>query len=399
MPSFVYSARGESTTRRIAADNLPQAMLRLRDQDVAVRSIRAEREELELQLSGPERRMLPAVYEQLAGMMDEGLPIGESLRRIGTELRSQRLRLSLVALADAVENGLSLSEGMGRQPDAYPATVRAAVRAGEAAGDLSRALRSVADHQRELMQMSRGISVPLVYPLIILIIAVAYALFVSTFIFPKFVQLYFDLGMEGSDFPAPTRVVLAVSRVLPMILVGMFVAVGMLYLAWRAYERSSRGMYDFGLWRLRIPIAGRVMMYTALARACSTLAMLLRGGVDALSALRLAREAAGDRVVGLALRRAEAVYEDGGDLVDGLRETGTLPEEFIFRISAATDSGAMADALDNIAADYMDASDSLVRRWVVISGPVIVIILGLGIGFTGFATFAPLIGVVQNLSQ
>lgn len=399
MPSFIYSVAGESAKRHLAADSLPQALLRLQAEGVTVQSIRAESEELALQLSGPERRMLPSIYEQLAGMVDEGLPLGECLRRIAFELRTRRLRLSLMALADAVENGLALSGGMARQPDCYPATVRAALRAGEASGDLSGALRSVAEHQRELLQMTRGVSVPLVYPIIILIVAAGYALFVSTFIFPKFMQLYLDLGMESSDFPGPTRMVIAVTRVLPMVLVGLFVACGLLYLAWRTYERTARGMYGFGLWRMRMPIVGRVVLYTALARATSTLAMLLRGGVDTLTALGLAREAAGDRVVALALRRAEAVFADGGDLVEGLRETGTLPEEFIFRISAATGSGAVDDALDHIASDYMDAADRLVRRWVVIAGPVIVIILGLGIGFVGFASFLPLIGVVQNLSQ
>ena len=399
MPSFVYSTHGDSTKRRIAAANLPQALLRLKDDGVSVQTIDPDEQELDLRLPLSARRLLPSVYVQLAGMLDEGLGTGESLRRVVAELRAPKVRLSLMALGDAVDDGVSLSEAMARQPGIYVPTVRAAVRAGETTGDLPGALRDLSEHQRELMLMSRGLSLPLIYPIFILAVAGGYIVFVASFIFPKFVQLFTDLGMEGSDFPAPTRMAMALSHVTPMIVLGLLIAFGALWLAWRAYDRSRRGMYSFGLWRLRIPIFGRVALYTALARATSTLAMLLRGGVDTVTALRLASDAAGDQVVGMALRRAEAVYEDGGSIVEGLRETHALPDEFVFRMGVAQSEGYLAEVLDNIASDYMEATEQLVRRWVMISGPVIVIALGIVVGFMGIASFAPLIGIIGNLSQ
>jgi type IV pilus assembly protein PilC len=399
MPSFVYSTHGDGTKRRIAADNLPQALLRLKDDGVSVQSIDPDEQELDLRLPLSTRRLLPSVYTQLAGMLDEGLGIGESLRRIAAELRAPKLRLSLMALGDAADDGLSLSEAMARQPAIYAATVRAAVRSGETTGDLPGALRGLSEHQRALMLMSRGLSLPLIYPVFILAVAGAYMVFIATFIFPKFMQLFMDLGMEGSDFPAPTRMAIVLSRVTPMIVLGLVIAFGALWLAWRAYDRSRRGMYTFGLWRLRLPVVGRVALYTALARATSTLAMLLRGGVDTVTALRLASDAAGDLVVSTALRRAEAVYQDGGSIVEGLRETHALPDEFVFRMGVAQSEGYLADVLDNIASDYMEATEQLVRRWVIIAGPVTVILLGIVVGFVATASFLPLIGIISNLSQ
>ncbi len=399
MPSFVYSTHEDSTRRRISAESLPQALLRLKDDGVAVERIDPDGQELDLRLPLSTRRLLPAVYTQFAGMLDEGLGMGESLRRVAAELRAPKLRLSLMALGDATDDGLSLSEAMAQQPGIYVATVRAAVRAGETTGDLPAALRGLSEHQRELMVMSRGLSLPLIYPVFILAVAGAYTLFVATFIFPKFMQLFLDLGMEGSDFPAPTRMAMALTRMMPAILIALFIAFGALWLSWRAYDRSRRGMYTFGLWRMRLPIYGRVALYTALARATSTLAMLLRGGVDTVTALRLASDAAGDRVVSTALRRAEAVYQDGGSIVDGLRETKALPDEFVFRMGVAQSEGYLADVLDNIASDYMEATEQLVRRMVMIAGPATVIALGLIVGLIGTASFLPLIGVVSNLSQ
>ncbi len=399
MPSFVYSVHGESAKHRIAADNLPQALLRLQDRKAPVLTIEPEADELDLRLPAASRRLLPAVYLQLAAMLDEGLAASAALRRIAAELRPPKLRLSLIAVADGVDNGLNLSEAMARQPSVYALTVQAAVRAGETTGDLSGALRAVSDHQRNLLLISRNLTIPLIYPVLILLIAAVYSVFVSSFIFPKFLQLFYDLGMERSDFPASTRMAIALSNALPAIVLGLLVVGGALYLAWRAYSHANRGLLTLGLWRLRIPIVGQIALYTALARATSTLAVLLRGGVDTLTAIRLAREAAGDRVVSTALRRAEVVYEDGGTIVEGLRETEALPEEFIFRMAAAQDAGYTATVLDNIASDYMDAADRLVRRWVLVAGPAIVILMGIVIGFTCIATFSPLIGVISNLTQ
>jgi len=399
MPWFRYTVHGESTKRLIAADSLPQALLRLEDRGVPVQRIGLDRVDDAPPLPAAARRLLPYVFDQLAGMLDEGLSPSEGLRRIAKDLKPQPLTRSLRLLADSLDDGESLSQAMAAQGRAYSASVRAVVEAGEESGNLPGALRGAARNEREIGAIAGTMSLPLAYPVLLLIVAAVYATYFTAFIFPKFMQLFLDLGMEKSDFPVATRAVAALAQLFPWLLLLLVVAIGALWLFSTWERRTRQGQFSLGLMWLAVPIYGRLALYTALARVASTLALLLRGGVDMLTALRLSREAAGDQVVSTALRRAEAVYEDGGGLIEGLRQTAALPEEFLFRISIAQTEGNLPVVLDHIATDYMTAADRLARRWLVESGPVIVIMLGLVIGLVGFASFAPLVGVVSNLTQ
>jgi type II secretory pathway component PulF len=277
--------------------------------------------------------------------------------------------------------------------------VVSSLRAGEEADDLAGALRSLAEQQRRMAKIASGMAFPLVYPVLIALIAFGIFGFVAMFIFPKFMQLFLELGMERSDFPASTRLLTSVFGQIPLILVILAVVTAFFIAMWLWLRRTRQGRFNLGLTRLRIPIFGEVSIYTDLARVSRTLALLLRGGVDTVRALRLSREAAQEPVLGLALRRAGLVVEEGGSITEGLRETELLPDEFIFRIGSAEKSGALADVLERISDEYVEYADRLARKWVIISGPIIVVILAVVLGFVGISMFLPLVGVIQNLSS
>jgi len=287
---------------------------------------------------------------------------------------------------------------MAQQPKTYSPVVRASVRAGEQAGNLTQALRLLARQQHDLARIASGMAFPLIYPVVICSLAFSIIVFVASFIFPKFMQLYADLGMEMSDLPLSARAVMALHSALPLALLAVLVVAGLLVVFWVWARRTQHGNFSLGLARLRVPIFGEVALYTALARFASTLAVLLRGGVETVTALRLSRCAANEPAVTMALRRAEAAVESGGRIVEGLRETGALPDEFTFRLGAAEARGDLTAALDGIADEYTRYADHLARKWVLISGPVIVVMLALVIGFIVFAMFSPIVGIVASLS-
>ncbi len=399
MPRFWYATEEGAQRQFYEADNLPQALLRLQEQGTVVRSAGVDKATEPPGLRRASRRLLTSVYEQLAGMLEQGAPLSESLRQIAAQTRNRRLSRSLSALADEVEEGGALSGAMAAQSATYSPVVRAAVRAGEEAGSLPEALRNLAGQQHDLAQMATGMAFPLIYPILICSIALCVLTFLGAFIFPKFVQLFMDLGMERSDFPWPTRVALAFNRAFPTIVLGVIVVAVFLVIFWLWARRTRQSEFNLGLTRLRIPIFGEVSMYTDLARVASTLGVLLRGGVETVTALRLSRAAAKEPPVSMALRRAEAAVEDGGRITEGLRATQVLPEEFIFRLGVAEARGEFTTALSQISEEYMGQADRLARKWIIISGPVVVILLAIMVGFIGFATFSPLVGIVSNLSQ
>lgn len=399
MPRFWYLREEGAEPEFVEAENLPRALLRLQERGVSYRSAGVEEAGEGARLSKATRRLLTPVYEQLAGMLEEGAGLGESLRQIAAQTRKRRLAHSLSALADEVCEGTALSEAMGQQSATYSPTVRAAVRAGEEAGNLPAALRALARHQHDLASMAAGIAFPLVYPVLICAVAFAVLTFLGGVIFPKFMQLFHDLGMEDADFPATTRMIIAANRAFPTILAGLVVVALLLVVFWVWARGTQQGKLNLGLARLRVPILGEISIYTDLARVATTLGVLLRGGVETVTALRLSRAAAQELPVAMALRRAEAAVEAGGRIVEGLRTTGVLPEEFIFRLGTAEARGELTGTLDQIAEEYMTQADRLARQWIIISGPVIVILLAIMVGFIGFSMFSPLIGIVSMLSS
>jgi type IV pilus assembly protein PilC len=398
MAGFWFTTDGSSARQRVEAENLPQALLQLQEAGVEVDAAGP--------VSGAEREMqsigwrtLIGVYEQLAAMVEQGAPLHDGLRSIAAESGNSALASALRELALEVEQGRSLSEAMALQPNVWSPVVISSLRAGEEAGDLHQALSALADQQRRMAKIASGMAFPLVYPVLIAFIAFGIFGFVATFIFPKFMQLFYELGMEQSDFPAPTRFMSYALGQVPVVLIILGLLVAFFVGMWLWMRRTEQGRFNLGLTRLRVPIFGEISIYTDLARVSRTLSLLLRGGVDTVRALRLSRDAAEEPVLGLALRRAGLVVEEGGTITEGLRDTELLPDEFIFRLGVAEKTGALADVLERISEEYVEHADRLARKWVVISGPVIVVRLAIVLGFIGISMFLPLIGVIQNLSS
>ncbi len=397
MAGFWYTTDGSSARQRVEAENLPQALLQLREAGAEVEAAGTITGD-ESDLPSIPWRSLIGVYEQLAAMVAQDAPLHDGLRSIAAETRDRDLATALRSLANEVEQGRSLSEAMSLQPNVWSPIVISSLRAGEEAGDLASALKSLADQQRRMAKIASGMAFPLVYPVLIALIALGIFSFVAMFIFPKFMQLFLELGMERSDFPAPTRFLSSALAQVPLVLIILAILVAFFIVMYLWMRRTRQGRFNLGLTRLRIPIFGEISIYTDLARVSRTLSLLLRGGVDTVRALRLSREAAQEPVLGLALRRAGLVVEEGGTITEGLRETELLPDEFIFRMGVAEKSGGLADVLERISEEYVEYADRLARKWVVISGPVIVIILAVVLGFIGISMFLPLIGVISNLS-
>jgi len=150
---------------------------------------------------------------------------------------------------------------------------------------------------------------------------------------------------------------------------------------------------------LPVPLFGRLGMYGALARAAGALRLLLRHGAQLGPALRLAGDASGDAHVSLAMRRAEETVSQGGRLGQGLRDTGLLPDAFVHSLAAAEMSGDFLQTLAHVEADYTDRVKHLARHWVVLAGPIVVVILGLIVALLGVSMYAPLVRIISQLAS
>ena len=390
----------ESGGRRefLEADSLPQALLTLQQQGVKVKA--GGQYQAPLPPTGRVReQLLIPLYEQLASLLDQGLELSVALRRMAVEAANYRLKRCLLLLAQRVADGLLFSEALAEQPHIFAPLVINTVAAAETAGDLAEGLRSLSSHQRNLQGLGANLALPLAYPVFLLTFIVFVVTLVSTYIWPKFFKLFTELGLEEDRFPLPTIIVGKAVHVLPAVGAMFIILLAALAIFYLVRVRTRAGRLETRPLGLPVPLFGHLARYTALARTAAALRLLLKSGVRIGRALRLAGEASGNRHVSLAMRRAEQTVNEGGRMAEGLRATGLLPDVFVFSLASAEASGSLLRTLEHLETDYMRRVKELSHHWVVLAGPIIVIILGFIVAVVGVSMFLPLVEIIGQLSQ
>jgi type II secretory pathway component PulF len=286
---------------------------------------------------------------------------------------------------------------MGRRPRGFGPLVTAMVRAGEQSGALPGTLREIADQREGFSRLTRQTLTMLVYPAVVVTWAFAVVTFLLTYIVPKFIALFQELGVK--DFPAPTLVLMNLSHGIAWFILALVASGGAALGLYVFRRRTERGRLILDYWRLGSPLVGRVNLHLALGRVSSALGLLLARGVPMVEALRLAGAAAGNAVIAAALRRAERSVSEGRSVAEGLREAQVLPESFVWRVGVGERSGDLAGALSRMGAFYVEISQTTARALQGVIEPLIVIAMGLMVLFIVVGIFLPLVAIIGSLSS
>jgi type IV pilus assembly protein PilC len=382
----------------VEASNVPAAIKAVREGGLEVVHL----EELTSQPMMPSMRGVAEAdlllfYRQLATMVQSDTPLVEALRMLATESRSRPLSEAAAGLAAEVERGTMLSDAMAQRPRLFPATYVSLVRAAEAGGNLSETLNGIADHVETTSSLARRTSLAIIYPLLILIITGVLAMFVTTFILPKFADLFRELGV--TEFPLPTRLLMWVGRVLPFLLVFLVVC-ALAIAAWIILaRRTDYGRYWSDRRRLLIPLLGPLFRYAALSRCCTSLSALLAHGLGMLQSLRLAAAGAGNETIATGLRRCETAVADGGSLAEGLRAAGVFPSFMVSRIAVAEKGGSLPEAFLQLGRYYDQLLDMRTRVFAMLIEPLLLIGVGLCVLSAIVSLFLPLLSIISELSK
>src|SRR5262245_18141231 len=240
-----------------------------------------------------------AFTQQLAALVEAGLPLERALVVLGDVARNRRLQQVVHDVTQSVRSGSTLADALARhQPRPFSRLYVNTVRAGERGGVLEVALRRLAEHLESVRELREAVVSALIYPALLLIVGTAAVIFLLTFVLPRFAVILADLGQT---LPLPTRLVLGVSDLFvtywwALVATGLVVTV-----AWQALARSEAGRLQLDSSLLAMPLVGHVLRKIEVARAIRTLGTLLSSGVPLLGALDVAREGAGNRVIAGAL--------------------------------------------------------------------------------------------------
>lgn len=334
---------------------------------------------------------------QLATLLKAGMPLLRGLEVLARQERNPDFRRVMEALAEAIKSGGTLSEALAQHPRSFDRLYINMVKAGEAGGVLDVVLDRLARFQEKSLQLKGKITAAMVYPLIVMAVAVLILAGLLVFVVPKFKQIFADL-LKGAPLPPLTQAVLNVSEALKshyLIALGVGVA---LWLALQAFRRTPAGARRLDTWAVRVPLFGQLILKAIIARFGRTLGTLLSSGVPILPALLITRDTCGNRRVADALTEVHDRVKEGAPVARPLEVTAVFPPMVTSMIEVGEHTGQLPEMLGKVADIYEDEVDNAVAGLSSLIEPILILFLALVVGTIVIALFLPIIRIVQLLT-
>ena len=400
--TFKYKAKdagGRTKSGKLDAASEDAAIASLRAQGLIPLSVdEASASGLQRELSIPglgnriRQKDVALMSRQFSTMVNAGLSLIRALTVLIEQADSPALVAVLTEVRTDVERGQSLSDAMAKHPKAFNRLYIAMIRAGEVGGVLDETLNRVADILEANLSLRSKIRSAMAYPAVVMVLIVLVTTAMILFVVPVFENLYADLG-EGAGLPLPTQLLVTLSRVLRSL---WFVVIALAALgAWgfRRWIATENGRLSWDKLRLRLPVFGKLVHKTALARFSRTMAVLSRTGVPILQAIDIVGETSGNQVVSSALARIRVAVREGEGLATQLSRHDVFPPMVVQMLAVGEETGAL-DAMLNKVADYYEreVEDSVAALTSLIE-PLLIVVMGVSVGAILIALYLPIFNI------
>ena len=335
---------------------------------------------------------------QLATLIDSGLPLLRGLNVLAKQERDTVLRNTINKLADGVQGGSTFSESLAQHPLIFNHLYVNMVKAGEVGGVLELVLRRLAEFQEKAQKIKNKVVAAMVYPIIVMTMAIAIMTFLLVFIVPKFETIFHDM-LGDKPLPTITLFVIGVSNFVKnhgLVLLGSLIAAVATY---KLIARTRAGRSIIDRFKLRVPLFGDLIRKTAISRFSRTLGTLVTSGVPILQALNITRETAGNMVIAGAISQVHDSVKEGESILQPLEASGAFPPMAVSMIDVGEETGQLPEMLLKIADVYDDETDNSVAALTSMLEPIMIVFLALVVGTIVIALFMPLISIISGLQQ
>lgn len=348
-------------------------------------------------VGGVPQKQLVGFTRQLSTLQDAGLPILRSLQILEQQQKPGLMKAIIGGVADEVESGGTLSDAMAKYPKAFNKLYVNMIAAGEAGGVLDIILQRLADFMEKAAKLKKKVIGAMIYPAVVISIAVGIVSMIMIFVIPKFEQIFKDFGTK---LPAITEYLIGFSRWFGTEYGwAYFVAAPIVFsLLIRLIRMSHGGRYFVDAVKLRIPILGSILGKTAIARFTRTLGTLISAGVPILDALNITRDTCGNEVYARAIQKVHDAIREGESMAQPLKQTKVVDTIVVNMVDVGEETGDLDKMLIKVADNYDADVDVLVGSLISVLEPLMVVVLGLIVGFIVIALFAPMISLIQSVS-
>jgi type IV pilus assembly protein PilC len=443
MPTFQFEAIDAATGKEIRdtvdAANEAEAQATIRSMGYMVTKLKARKAKAAagaaatgrkpgrtFAIGGVKGKELTLFTRQLSILQDAGLPILRSLKLLAEMQKPGRLKNSLLDVCDEIEGGATLSEAMSKSPKAFDRLYCNMIRAGEAGGALEVILRRLAEFMERSESLRRKVKGALVYPIVVVMVAVGILAFIMIKIVPQFKKIFDDFD---SELPAMTQLLVDISNwvvaywyLIPAIPFGLNLLIKLI-------KMIPYGRFGWDLFVLKVVIFGALVEKNILSRSSRTLGTLLSSGVPILEALNITKETSGNMMFERLFSKVSDAIRDGDAIAKPLKAYAVPPFNaiallfwtafvpvvgalmYLFRyrrpvvddlvvnmVDVGEESGELDTMLYKVADTYDEEVAVLTESLTSLMEPLLIIFLGGAVGFIVIALFMPLIKLINDLS-
>jgi len=397
---FSYKAKdtsGKTVKGIVEADTRDKAVSLLKERGLFVISIREgkgwEVDLSNIQFWGKVSQSEVAVFtRQLSTMINAGLPINDALFALKEQV-SPKFAQIVGEILRRIEEGNNLGKALESWPGIFGRAYIASVQSGEAAGVLDKVLIRLAGDMEEEKKFRANIKGAMIYPIIVVIAMIIVAAIMMIVVIPKMTSLYTELG---ADLPGPTKILMAISSFASRFWWILFlVLIGLVY-GFSVFRKTEKGAEIIDQLILKLPIIGPLQEKTAFSTVTRTLGLLLSTGVSLVEALDIVADVANNSVFRKAIKSAARGVEKGRPLSQMLSLSGVFPPIFYQMTAVGEGAGKLDETLEKVSLYFKGEAEAAVKGLTSAIEPIIMIILGLGVGFLVIAVIMPIYNLTSQ---
>ena len=387
----VADSEGRVFSHVEAASSPDEARQKLADRGLYIYSVKSRggrlvsliRRSSDRQIGGSDFLIL---NQQFNTLIKAGLPILRALDLLADRASSPKLRPVISQVRDRVREGKSLSEAVA-EAGVFSKVYSTAILAGEKSGNLPGVLDYYIAYQRVSTGVRKKILATLVYPVLLISVAIIIVTYLVTAVIPKFALLYKDLNV---DLPAPTRLLIALTVDYRFAFLGAVALLAVAAAGVFLWSRSEEGGPAFDRFKFRLPIVGDTLLKFQVAQFSRTLATLLTGGTPLVAGLQTATDAVTSKLLRSTVAEATQRVREGESLHAALASKNIVPEMALDMIEVGESSGALSPMLTSVAEFYEEEVSLRLSALVSIIEPVLLIFMGLLVAFILISLYLPI---------
>ncbi|MEN9822392.1 MAG: type secretion system protein [Actinomycetota bacterium] len=401
MTRYAYSAidvTGQTIDGVIKSDTLGEARSVLMAQNLYPVKIEEKKSGLNLEFGKPrvKKKELMQFTRQLAVFVKAGIPLTEALQIIADESPDVALQRTLMGMVEDLRNGGTLSGAASKYPEAFPEYYVGILGSAELTGKLDETMENLAGYLEREIETRAKVTSALSYPGVVMVLALFTMVVLAGYVLPQFKPLFEELDAE---LPPTTRALLFIADLFTIYWYAPFTFFASItgWIMWLVKTPKGKATRDRMF--LKLPVISGIISYSILERFCRILGAMVRAGVPLPDAMKTTTTATSNVVFHERLEHARLAMLEGGGFAKPLAETELFPGAARQMFKVGEETGTLDDQL-SVASMYFDRElEQRIRRFTTMFEPIMIIFVGLVVGFVAVALVQAMYGVLGSVNE